>query len=77
MAKVPIKEDEFWLIILADLFNRLVETKSWFKSLIYKIRIKSIVKYMEKDLGVSLEYDTATKHLYTKLINDMQEKIEW
>ncbi len=77
MAKVPITEEEFWLIILADLFNRLVETKSWFKSLIYKIRIKSIMKYMEKNLGVSLEYDTATKHLYTKPINAMQEKIGW
>ena len=77
MAKVPITEEEFWLFILTDLFNRLVETKSWFKSFRYKMQIKGIMKYMEKELGVSIEYDIATKHLYTKPINETQEDIEW
>ena len=77
MAKVPITEEEFWLFILTDLCNRLVETKSWFKSFRYKMQIKGIMKYMEKELGVSIEYDIATKHLYTKPINETQEDIEW
>ena len=77
MAKVPITEEEFWLFILTDLFNRLVETKSWFKSFRYKMRIKGIMKQMEKELGVSIEYDLATKQLYTKPINETQEDIEW
>ena len=77
MAKVPIIEEEFWLVILTDLCNRLVETKSWFKSFRYKMQIKGIMKYMEKELGVSIEYDIATKHLYTKPINETQEDIEW
>lgn len=77
MAKIPLTEEDFWLIILTDICNKWIETKSRFKSFKYKLRIKKIVKYMEKELGVTIDYDIETKHLYTKPIKKEAEEIEW